>query len=218
MTTLDPGSIVVLGGSFNPPTLAHRFILAHALARTGAGLGLLVPSSHAYVSRKAKRQKSPFLFTEHERLAMLEATVEGHADMAVDTCEYGDDGRGRTYETLCRIQDKYPGRTVCFLTGADKLRIIPRWHEADALLSKFPIVAMSRRADDARSMISSTPLLRAHVQNFLVIPELPGIANISSSEFQHLYAKGDPKARNLVDPTVYAMIRKTRNEQEKEGT
>ena len=38
--------IVVMGGSFNPPTIAHQRLLLGAVKELGADKGIFVPSSH----------------------------------------------------------------------------------------------------------------------------------------------------------------------------
>ena len=47
--------IVVMGGSFNPPTLAHEKLMEAAVNAIGADLGIFVPSSDKYVTRKMNR-------------------------------------------------------------------------------------------------------------------------------------------------------------------
>ena len=49
--------IVVMGGSFNPPTIAHQRLLLGAVKELGADKGIFVPSSHTYVSIKMRRAK-----------------------------------------------------------------------------------------------------------------------------------------------------------------
>ena len=48
--------IVVLGGSFNPPTKAHSKLLDTAIKQTDAEFGIFVPSSDNYVTRKMSKQ------------------------------------------------------------------------------------------------------------------------------------------------------------------
>ena len=43
--------IVVLGGSFNPPTIAHEKLMEAAMKAINADLGIFVPSSDKYVTR-----------------------------------------------------------------------------------------------------------------------------------------------------------------------
>ena len=44
--------IVVLGGSFNPPTIAHYRLMKEAVDALGADLGFFVPVSDDYLKRK----------------------------------------------------------------------------------------------------------------------------------------------------------------------
>ena len=56
--------IIVMGGSFNPPTKAHFRLMQSAVDQLTTGAsdesvkGVFVPSSDAYVSRKMSRQPS----------------------------------------------------------------------------------------------------------------------------------------------------------------
>ncbi len=49
--TNDRPKLVVLNGSFNPPTLAHLDLLKKAMAAVGAGRGLFLPANDEYVRR-----------------------------------------------------------------------------------------------------------------------------------------------------------------------
>ena len=68
-----PPKIIVLGGSFNPPTLAHIRLMLSALDQVGADRGIFAPSNNEYVSRKMKRSGTPSeVLTEALRLKMLQ--------------------------------------------------------------------------------------------------------------------------------------------------
>lgn len=43
--------IVVLGGSFNPPTIAHLRLMEAAMEAVGAEKGIFVPVGEAYLKR-----------------------------------------------------------------------------------------------------------------------------------------------------------------------
>ena len=46
--------IVVMGGSFNPPTVAHQVLMKTAMTAVDANLGYFVPVSDAYLRRKMR--------------------------------------------------------------------------------------------------------------------------------------------------------------------
>lgn len=89
-------NIVVMGGSFNPPTVAHERLMAAAIHELSADYGIFVPSSDSYVSRKMRRE-SGIVFSESERLFMLQTICKDHPKFRVSTYEYQDDGKGHTY-------------------------------------------------------------------------------------------------------------------------
>lgn len=94
-------TIVVMGGSFNPPTIAHQRLLLGAVKELGAERGIFVPSSHAYVSIKMRRAKLPGeVLRENVRLRMLQAMCEDDSRLAVDDCEFHRTEKGNTYESM----------------------------------------------------------------------------------------------------------------------
>ena len=51
--------IVVMGGSFNPPTIAHLQLMHVAMEATQASEGIFAPATYGYVLKKMKRQRCP---------------------------------------------------------------------------------------------------------------------------------------------------------------
>lgn len=196
---------VVFGGSFNPPTVAHKAMIAHVLDAAGADPAILVPSSDAYVRRKCAKTGNRILFTERERLDMLKDTASGDPRVRIGTFEFGDDGRGHTYRTMCLARDAFPDHRLLFLLGADKLRIVPRWRDAERFLSEFGILAVARAGSDPRTLILSDPLLAAHGRNITAVPAPDGYSDVSSSLFQEKLLARDPSAAELVTPFVYGL-------------
>ena len=176
---------VVLGGSFNPPTKAHERLMLHAMEHVNAEYGVFVPSSDAYVRRKMRKAKETMLFTENGRYRMLEAIARKHPGLEISRVEYRDDGRGHTYDTMRKLQKQYPDRELYFLLGADKLRILPKWHDITLFLQQFKIALMSRSESDARDLIRRNPLLSQYESSFRHLPELPEIQDISSTAARH---------------------------------
>ena len=195
-------TVIVLGGSFNPPTIAHKQILETVVRNTRARLGLFVPSSDTYVCRKMSRLHG-IVFTERERYEMCNAlTLEMDTPAAVSTLEYGDDGRGHTYDTLCRVQEQYPDARICLIVGEDKLGIIPKWHDAEKLLGRFMLIVTKRSNDstDIYAKIDADPLLRRYAGNMTVVELEDDMAEISSTKARGYIKSGRlDKSRELTD-------------------
>ena len=137
--------IVVMGGSFNPPTLAHLRLMLAAVEAVGAEKGLFVPSNHEYVRKKMLRQRlEGEVLSEDLRAEMLTGMCAEDSRLDVDTCEFGREPGWRTFETMEAIQKKYPEAELYFVAGSDKLRIIPRWHRSKEFLQSFKLLVARR--------------------------------------------------------------------------
>ena len=217
MSSEKQKKIVVLGGSFNPPTIAHMILMQSALDALPADLGVFVPSSEAYVARKMRRQKSEMIFSEERRLRLLKAMCTEDSRLAVSDCEYGDDGRGHSYDTMRKIQKEYPGSELYFLIGSDKLHIITRWRSHDDFFRDFHFVVTARRGQTPEKIIRKNSILNAHADRFHIIPEPEGISGISSTLLREWLESGNPAAKNLVTPAVWAAMQEIYMEDGRSG-
>lgn len=200
--------IVVLGGSFNPPTLAHEALMEAVISAIDADLGIFVPSSDKYVTRKMnKAKRDNQVYSEYERAHMLNIICDQHDKMAVATCEFGDDGRGHTYRTLCELQETYPAADIYFICGADKLNVIPKWHSAEDLLAKFNFVVTARKEDNPVEQIALNDKLNKYADKFIIV-ELPeGNDDISSTEVRHLLNKNSDRVYEMCNSRVVNFIK-----------
>ncbi|MBQ8497884.1 MAG: nicotinate (nicotinamide) nucleotide adenylyltransferase [Clostridia bacterium] len=199
--------IVVMGGSFNPPTIAHLISLQTAMDSIGAEKGIFVPSSHAYVKRKMKKTGHPEeVFSEELRLAMLKAMAEDDTRISVNDLEYHRTEKGYTYETMEALQNIYPNDTLYFLAGGDKISIFPRWHRIREFLERFHIIVMKRDDEDATQEIEKYSLLQQHKDMFHVT-ETPNTLNgISSSAVRESLRNGENGAEKMLHPRVSALL------------
>lgn len=204
---MQKNRIVVLGGSFNPPTKAHQAIMSCAMQSVSANTGIFVPSSEAYVRRKMSKNKHDNqVYSEEERKRMLLSCLNGN--MQVSTVEFGDDGRGHTYDTLSKIQTENPDSEIWFIIGADKLSILPRWKNHDALLSQFHFIVLTRGMQDIMSIICNDETLRKYEDHFHACSSPDFIDNISSTSCRQLInnRKWD-KLASFMDENAIAIIR-----------
>lgn len=188
--------IVVLGGSFNPPTFAHLNVMLQAINELNAEFGLFVPSSDNYVRRKMVRQsKNKVVYSELSRYQMLSALndhLETHPVM-INICEYGDDGRGHTYDTLIKIQSQYPDHEIVFILGSDKLTVLSKWYKNDALLEQFHFAVIAREQSEKALMhtIENHKKLKNFKSHFHILNSIGDSAEISSTLARELIVKKD---------------------------
>jgi len=195
--------IVVMGGSFNPPTIAHLQLMQAALKAVEARQGIFVPTAHNYVARKMKQQKCPqHTMSESMRLEMLECVCRTDIRLSVSRIQMLKKESGHDYEMLEEIQKKFPDAELYFVTGSDKLRF--KW--VARLSEAFRILVAKRDEDDLEMIKERLPYLLERWDRFTVFDVPDEISAISSSAFREKLRNNDKSAAELVIPEVWEIL------------
>jgi len=179
---------VVFGGAFNPPTKAHLEVYRFLSRKLPVERFIFLPVSDRY--------KKKGLAADHHRLRMLEIMTEDLPDVEVSDMEMQDESFKGTYTSLRRLSR--PDLPTAFVVGADHLRGLPRWKDADKLLREFEIIVLNRDDEDLEAVIGQDAVLAGHRENIRVFEEFS--FPVSASSFRK------HKDENLVTPGVYAYI------------
>ena len=205
--------IAVLGGSFNPPTVAHLRLMQAGMDAIDACAGIFVPTSHEYVARKMRKQHCPEdVMSENLRVEMLESFKEQDSRIVVSQIQLLRGGIGFDYDMLCALQQDYPDSELFFIVGSDKLFPLPRWYRVNDLLAQFHILVARRSADDLEKIKETKPYIAEHWDAFTVFEAPEEISEISSTLFREWLKAGDDSARELVTPAVWRLIQNTGRE------
>lgn len=203
----DAMKIVVLGGSFNPPTIAHYRLMQSALDGTGAALGYFVPSAGAYVKRKMRKTAHPEeVCPDALRIAMLEAMCADDPRMQVCDVEMTNAKiSGHTYETLSAIAARHPGAQVYFIFGADKMKVLPKWPTYDQLTTDFRLLLFSRDGFDPEKIFAKNAKLAAKRESFVFLPQPEGSEDVSSTAVRDALREGGDVS-SLMHPGAAALL------------
>ena len=200
-------NVVVMGGSFNPPTRAHLQLMEAAIEEVDACQGIFVPAAHSYVEKKMMDLNCPQdILSESVRVAMLKSFCKIDSRISVNDIQTQKTERGYDYEMLEKIQTKSPDAKIYFVVGSDKLNILPRWHRIDDLLSQFHILVAKRGRDDLEEIKGRLPYLAERWERFTVFNVPDEIGEISSSVFREKIYKMDKSARELVTEDVWELM------------
>lgn len=130
-------AVALLGGSFDPPHVAHQMLCLWALSTRGGSVWLVPTFSHALGKR---------LTSFEHRVRMCELALEPFSRERVDVCgieaELG--GPNRTLFTVQALRSRYPGATFSLLVGGDILAQKDEWYRFDELEQMVEIVAVGR--------------------------------------------------------------------------
>jgi len=183
--------IVIFGGAFNPPTIAHQKIAQHILKRHEVTELLFVPVGDNY-------QKAQLIPAVH-RVKMLSLMCDELANASVDATEINATRALKTVETLKILQDKYPGEPLAFVMGADNLHDLANWHGYEDLINQFTIIVFNRKQRDVEGFISNN--FAGAASNFLIIQDFEEL-DISSTQY-----RSDVKQSELLLSTVRDYIK-----------
>jgi len=160
-------SIALLGGSFNPPHVAHLMAAYWTLATQDVSEVWLLPAfRHPFGKALA-----PF----EDRVRMCELAVRALRGVAVCTAEAelaGDPLAGKTARTLEHLKAKHPAYDFALVVGADVLAETDKWYRWDRVKELARIVRVGR-------------------EGYPAVPGAPSLPAISSTEIRARLARGE---------------------------
>ena len=174
--------IGLLGGSFDPPHLAHL-----ALARLATDALALDELRWLPAREPWQKVGRPMAPAEH-RLAMLRLLVEGEPRWTIDDREMRRAGLIYTIDTIRELQAELPAAAWFMVIGQDQYTRFDSWRDWGELLDRVSLAVAARagEAPQAPPALVATP----HRVVPLALPRL----DISASDIRARCAAGAPVA------------------------
>lgn len=186
-----------MGGTFDPIHIGH--LACAEQAREAFGLDAVVFVPAGVPSFKRDRDIAP----SADRLAMCRLAVRSNPCFDVSEMEVGREGVTYSIDTVRILRDHYPENVeLFFITGADAVLSIARWHESVELASLVRFIAVTRpgyAVDDAFK--DGLAKLGPYRVDYLEATPL----SVSSSALRDRVAQG-LSLRYLTTPEVCAYI------------
>jgi nicotinate-nucleotide adenylyltransferase len=177
----------VLGGTFDPVHTAHIVVAVEVRSVLGLDRVLLVPAGDPW------QKRGRVVASAHDRLALVEAAVDGIDGVEASAVEVERDGASVTADTLEVLAA--PGRELALVLGADAVANMHTWRRLDETRHLASVVVVEREGEHAQP---PGPGWRVeHVR----IPRL----DISSTDVRARLAAGRP-VHGLVPPAVVRAI------------
>ncbi len=128
--------VALLGGSFDPPHVAHALLAAYVLMTGEIDEVLVVPVfEHAFGKRLA-----PFA----DRLALCELAFAALRAVTVSPVEAALPSPSRTLTTLQHLQQERPSAAFRLVVGSDVLADAPKWYAFDEVTRRAPLLVVPR--------------------------------------------------------------------------
>ena len=196
-----PGSIGILGGTFDPFHSGH-LALARA-ARDALGLERILVVPAAVPPHKLGQPISPAA----DRLAMVEAGIAGEPGLEVSRIELERTGPSYSVDTVASLADaeRAAGREpdMAVILSAESFAGLASWHDPERLLDLARIVVAPRPGHPAPDRAAVERIAPGRADRVIVI-EGP-LVDVSASSIRKLAAAGRPLG-DLVPPGVAQYI------------
>jgi nicotinate-nucleotide adenylyltransferase len=154
-----------LGGSFNPPHLAHLALAHTALRELALDELRWLPAGQPW------QKPANSLAAAKHRLAMVRLLAAGEPRFVIDAREMQRQGPSYTIDTLLEVRAERPEAVLFLVIGQDQLARLPSWHRWPEVVA-LSMLAVAARAGEAvlapQAVQESAPRL---VQ--LAVPSMP---------------------------------------------
>lgn len=197
--------IGIFGGTFDPPHIGHLVLASEALDQLNLDrlLWVLTPNP----PHKLGQPISPV----GTRLAMVQAAIAHEARFEFSRVELDRPGPHYAVDTVCLLQEQFPGAALVYLLGGDSLRDLHLWYQPQQFIERVSEVGVMKRAGvrfDLGELENKLPGLQKKTR-FIETPLL----EISSSEIRQRIEEGKPY-RYFLPVEVFQLIQQNHTYQQ----
>ncbi|MGH3264317.1 MAG: nicotinate-nucleotide adenylyltransferase [Trebonia sp.] len=173
----------ILGGTFNPPHIAHLVCAQEAHLELALDRVLIVPA-RTPPHKPIVHDPGP----EH-RLAMCRQAVAGDERFAVSGLELARAGPSYTVDTLEQLSRQAPTDKLFLILGGDIAAGLPGWHRPERVLELATVAIATRRGTTRRTSERALAGLRGGDRfTFFAMPPI----GISSTMVRRRVRAGQP--------------------------
>jgi nicotinate-nucleotide adenylyltransferase len=137
--------IGLFGGTFDPPHVGHQILADRC--REEAGLDEV----WFLVSFRPPHKPDGTVSGFDDRVAMVQAAVEGVTGFRVELIESELPPPSYTAHTLAALIERHPGADFRLILGADSVVDLPQWFEPKSVLTRAGLIVVPRPGVEAWS-------------------------------------------------------------------
>ena len=180
----------VFGGTFDPVHIGHLVSALEVRHQIGLERVLLVVANDPW-------QKKGSVFAKAaDRLAMVQAAVDGIDGLQADDTEIRRGGPSYMVDTLFELRKRFPGEELSLIVGADAAAGLDTWARPDELKRLASVVVMDRAGSESDCVPEGWTHRRVEVTRL----------DVASRDLRARWIDGRP-VDGLVPPQVMQLIR-----------
>lgn len=179
-------------GSFNPIHIGHLILANYILENSDMDeLWFVVSPQNPFKDKKS-------LLTDHNRLDMVQLAVKNYPKMRASNVEFSLPKPSYTIETLTYLKEKYPNYSFALIMGEDNLDSLPKWKNAEKLMSDYQIIVYPRTFEGEKK---DSEYLQHENISMVNAP----IIELSATEIRNMIKEGK-NVRPMLPPEVFEYL------------
>jgi len=183
-------------GSFNPIHIGHLILANYILENSDMDeLWFMVSPQNPFKDKKS-------LLADHNRLDMVQLAVKNYPKMRASNVEFSLPKPSYTIDTLTYLKEKYPNYSFALIMGEDNLDSLPKWKNAEKLMSDYQIIVYPRTFEGGTS--TSLSVSKIKNQENINIINAP-IIELSATEIRNMIKEGK-NVRPMLPPEVFEYL------------
>ena len=184
----------MLGGTFNPPHVAHLLCAQEAHDQLDLDRVLLMPVATP-PHKEAPGDPGPAA-----RIALCRLAVGDDERFEVSDLEVDREGPSYTADTLRALHETSPGAELTFIVGGDMATSFPTWHEPAEVVRLARLAVAEREGTPQADILERLATIPGAVDrvDFFDLPRM----DVSSSLVRRRVAAGRPIKYLVADPVA----------------
>ncbi len=179
-------------GSFNPIHIGHLILANYILENSDMDeLWFVVSPQNPFKDKKS-------LLTDHNRLDMVQLAVKNYPKMRASNVEFSLPRPSYTIDTLTYLKEKYPNYSFALIMGEDNLDSLPKWKNAEKLMSDYQIIVYPRTFEGEKK---DSEYLQHENISMVNAP----IIELSATEIRNMIKEGK-NVRPMLPPEVFEYL------------
>lgn len=196
--------IGIMGGTFDPPHIAHLLAAQSVADEFMLDEVLFVPTG------KKVYKSSEGIAEDNRRLDMLSLAIIDNPIFSMSDIEVKNQDVNYTANTLEKLKNIYLTKAVnphfYFIVGGDSLDYMEDWFDPQRIFNQCTVAAVARKGFDMSALKNKAEELKTKFNADIVFAEMPGV-DFSSSMIKKCIKQGK-SVRYMLCDKVYDYITK----------
>lgn len=162
---MNKGIVAVYGGSFNPPTIAHKKISKDILSIEDVDKFIYLPVGDKY--------EKPELIESFHRLNMLNIIIDELKEEGLNVEGSDLEVKSKkllyTIDSLRELKKIHKDKEIAFVMGTDNLIDFENWEKPLQLLEEFYFIIIERENQSVEKILEDFQFLKNYANKFIVL-------------------------------------------------